>query len=126
MKNNENNIFDYYNNWPSYVKIILDMIPDGIISIGTKSKFRNMYNQVLANSSADEISDIITSSALFGAKISRYNDIDAFNTLEHIYNIYMVRILNDLSAFDKLNDYIKSFVNDYVEELNVEKVGRVR
>ena len=62
--------YDYYSNTASYVRMILEMLPEGKVSPKKKIIIKELYNFFLNHFDADKISEIASITAMFREKIS--------------------------------------------------------
>ena len=122
-KNIENVEYDYFSNSPSYVRTILDMLPENIVPTSKKRIIRDIYNRFLNISSENEIREITAISILFDKKIKNTRFDELLRLIKFTYEIYIERMLNKSCdcgmLFDQLKDSMRSYVDyqSYVNEL---------
>ena len=109
--------FDYYENSPSYVKMVNDMLPENKISNEKKLIIKKVYNEYLNNLGEDKITDFIEVSRLFMEKLS-ITDVNSIALqLDYINNNFLNRIIFDTFnrelVFDIMNECMKLFVGYY-------------
>ena len=90
--------FDYYNNAPSYIKMIVDMLPESKLSNEKRVIIRDLYNYYLATSNDAKINEIIKVSRLFREKISLSDLNSIAKQVDYIYATFFNKII-----FDSIN-----------------------
>ena len=116
MKNNviNNMSYDYYSNTPSYVKMILETLPESMVSPKKKQVVQELYNYFLNRYDNEKIKEITKISSLFREKISLSSLEETINFMKIIYNNYIDRIVFDSAnretVFNILNDNMKVYV----------------
>ena len=128
--------FDYYDNAPSYVKMIVDMLPESKMSNDKKYIVKELYNFYLNHSSDDKIEDVISASRLFREKITIADFDSLVNFVNYIHNIFLDHIIfgsmdDRCVIFDTMNENIKLYSGYYDEYKkanyhNVESNGFIR
>ena len=106
--------FDYYNNAPSYIKMIVDMLPESKLSNEKKVIIRDLYNYYLATSNDAKINEIIKVSRLFREKIALSDLNSIAKQVDYIYATFFNKIIFDsinrqAVSIDKKGLFIKSF-----------------
>ena len=116
MENNnfEKVEFDYFSNSPSYLRMILEMLPECMVSTQKKHMIRTIYNNILNRSNENDIKEIAVISILFRDKLSTTSLDDIVRFVKYIYELYIEKMLSDVtnrgSIFDTLNDCMKLYV----------------
>ena len=109
--------FDYYRKAPSYLKIIIDMLPESMISEEKKYIVSEIYNFYLNHATEDKIKDMITISGMFKEKLFLTDHTNILKQVEYIYTNFINRIIfdsiNRAKLFDIMNENIKVFVGYY-------------
>ena len=122
----ENISFDYYANTPSYVKMIVDMLPESVASNEKKSIIIMLYNFYLNHIDKDKVKEIIMISGLFREKISLSDLNTIARQVEFIYSNFLERIIfnsiNRDKIFETMNECVKVFV-DYYELYNANRIS---
>ena len=126
-KNFERVEYDYFTNSPSYVRMILEMLPECVMPTSEKVSIKNMYNSYLNSYDESEIKEIATVSLMFREKINNISLAQLITFAQRAYELYFEEMLvpgaNRGIIFDKLNDSMKLFV-DYSTYTNDEpRVG---
>ena len=119
--------YDYFTNSPSYVRMILEMLPECVMPTSEKVSIKNMYNSYLNSYDESEIKEIATVSLMFREKINNISLAQLITFAQRAYELYFEEMLvpgaNRGIIFDKLNDSMKLFV-DYSTYTNDEpRVG---
>ena len=119
--------YDYFTNSPSYVRMILEMLPECVMPTSEKVYIKNMYNSYLNSYDESEIKEIATVSLMFREKINNISLAQLITFAQRAYELYFEEMLvpgaNRGIIFDKLNDSMKLFV-DYSTYTNDEpRVG---
>lgn len=109
--------FDYYRKSPSYLKTIVDMIPESMMSIEKRNIIGEIYNYYLNHASKEKIDEIIMTSRLFREKLALVNhniivDFVRFVNNYFINNIIFNSINRDI-LLDILNENVKTFAGYY-------------
>lgn len=123
MENNnfEKVEFDYFSNSPSYLRMILEMLPECMVSTQKKHMIRTIYNNILNRSNENDIKEIAVISILFRDKLSTTSLDDIVRFVKYIYELYIEKMLSDVtnrgSIFDTLNDCMKLYVG-YLSRIN--------
>lgn len=119
MENKDfNNVqYDYYSNNASYVKMIMDMIPENKVKNLKRQIIKDLYNYLLNNMNERKISEIISVSSMFREKIS-VSDLESIaRHVEYIYVTFLDRIIFDSTnrekIFDIMNESMKVYVGYY-------------
>ena len=125
-KNIENIEFDYYSKTPSYVRIIMDMFPESVVTPQKKMYMRSFYNSILNNSNANEIGEIITTSSMFIEKLRSTNLDEVYKFVEDVYELYIEKMMSDIAnrgiIFDRLHDCICDFVGNLSLNSEIENI----
>ena len=90
--------FDYYNNAPSYIKMIVDMLPESRLSNQKKIIIRDLYNYYLTTSNKAKINEIIKISRLFREKIALSDLNSVAKQVDYICATFFNKII-----FDSIN-----------------------
>ena len=117
IKKLENISFDYYSNSPSYIKMIVDMIPNSRASNEKKYVIRELYNYYMNHSTEQKINEMLMVSSLFREKVAISDLSIIARQVEYIYTNFLDRIIFDSINRDKMfeimNECIKVFVGYY-------------
>ena len=117
----EKESFDYYRKAPSYLKIIVDMLPESMISEEKKYIVGEIYNFYLNHASEDKIKDMITVSGMFKEKLFITDHMSILKQVEYIYTNFINRIIFDSINRDKLFDIMNENVKVFVGYYDLEK-----
>ena len=111
--------YDYYSNTTSYVKIILEMLPDKKVSQMKKQIVKELYNFFLNHFSDDKIREISKVSSMFRDKISVSNPQETAILVNYIYDNFLDKIIfdsiNRSRFFDVMNESLKIYTGYYSE-----------
>ena len=106
--------FDYYNDAPSYIKLIIDMIPEKMMSNEKKMIIRDLYNFYMNQYSPEKIEQIVQISKLFRDKmeLAVFGDMQSLAVfVESVKLVYFDRLIINASSrseiFDELFNHIK-------------------
>ena len=115
----DNITFDYYSNTASYVKMIVEMLPEGKVSSTKKWVIKEIYNFFLNHFNADKKNEIACISGMFREKISISNMEDIAKYADYIYSNFIENIIFDSinreKIFDIMNESMKVYVGYYSE-----------
>ena len=106
--------YDYYSNTSSYVKMILDMLPEGKVSNAKKQVIKELYNYFLNNYDSEKIKEIARVSAMFREIIAISNLESVARHVEYIYVTFLDRIIFDSTNRDKIFDIMNESMKVYV------------
>ena len=140
MKNKDfNNIsFNYYLNTSSYVKTILDILPEKKVSNRKKALIMEIYNYLLNNLSEEELNTIVTVSERFNERLVNSSNNEIMMQVNYIYENFLEKMLfdsyNRKRYFDIMNECIKVYTGYYQEysnnnsyyEFNDNAIGNIR
>ena len=122
--------YDYYSNTSSYVKMILDMLPESMASIQKKLVIKELYNYFLNHFDEEKIREISTISKLFREKISVSSLEDTANFVNFVCKNYLDKIVFDSAnreiIFNIFNDSMKVYVGYFTEYNNKKEVNYIR
>ena len=138
MKNNdfENISYNYYLNTTSYVKTILDFLPDEQVSKEKKAIIMEIYNYLLNGVNKEELSDIIKVSEKFNDQLITMSNQDIMIQVEFIYRNFLDKMVfdsyNRKKYLDNMNECVKLIqrlnqeYNDNFYEVNYNSIGNMR
>lgn len=140
MENKDfNNIsFNYYLNTSSYVKTILDILPEKKVSNRKKALIMEIYNYLLNNLSEEELNTIVTVSERFNERLVNSSNNEIMMQVNYIYENFLEKMLfdsyNRKRYFDIMNECIKVYTGYYQEysnnnsyyEFNDNAIGNIR
>ncbi len=106
MENNGFNTmqYDYYSNTQSYIKMILDILPESMISIEKKQVIKELYNFYLNRFSEEKIKEILAISSMFREKIAVSNLNDNMKVYVGYFSAYD---MNDIAEQKMEVSYIR-------------------
>ncbi len=111
--------YNYYANSSSYVKMILDMLPESKVSAEKKQIIKELYNYFMSNFTEDKIKEIATVSAMFREKVAVSSLDSITKNAEYIYVNFLDKIIFDSinrnKYFDIMNECMKVYVGYYSE-----------
>ena len=111
--------YDYYKNTSSYVKMILDMLPESKVSFEKKQIIKELYNYFMNSFTEEKIKEISTISALFREKVAVSSLESVARNAEYIYVNFLDKIIFDSinrnRFFDIMNECMKVYVGYYSE-----------
>ncbi len=105
--------FDYYNNTPSYIKMIVDMLPESRLSNEKKVIIKDLYNYLLATSNDAKINEIIKVSRLFREKIALSDLNSIAKQVDYIYATFFNKLIFDSINRKKVFDIMTGCVGVY-------------
>ena len=109
--------FDYYLKSPSYIKMIVDMLPDSKASIEKKYIIRELYNYYMNHTNEEKISEITKISSLFREKVAITDLNTIARQVDYLYSNFLNRIIFDSinrgKIFEIMNECVKVFVGYY-------------
>ena len=107
--------FDYYLNTPSYVKMIVDMLPE--VSNQMKQVVRELYNYYMNRFDGSKINEIVNISSKYEDKLSSSNLEMASKYAEFIYENFINQFVFDqahrLEIFDVMHENVRLHVGCY-------------
>lgn len=107
--------YDYYSNTSSYIKMILDMLPESRVSQEKKQVIKELYNYFLNRFDDEKIKEIAKVSALFREKISVSSLEEIVKFVDFVCENYLNKIVFDSVnrevIFDVMNDSVKVYVD---------------
>ena len=125
MENNgfERVLFDYYDMTPSYVKMVVDMIPESKISNDKKYIIKEIYNFYLNNVASEEkINEVIEVSKMFRERLITTDMQTIALQVNYIYEFFLNKLIFDSFnrdvTLDTMNDNIKLFSGYYEKNNN--------
>ncbi len=111
--------FNYYVNTSSYVKTILDILPEEKISKKKKAIIIEIFNYIMSNISEDEINEVMVVSNLFNQKLELLSNKEIMFQLEYLYRNFLEKMLfdsyNRMTYFSIMNECVKVFAGYYEE-----------
>ena len=114
--------YDYYSNTSSYVKLILDMLPESKFSMQKKQAFKELYNYFLNHYDDEKINEISVISSMFREKLSILSLDTIARDVEYICVTFLDKIIFDSTNRDKIfnimNETMKVYVGYYSIENN--------
>ena len=118
----EDTLYDYYKETPSYVKTVIDKIPEGSISMEKISIIKYLYNKYLSELDAKKIEEIIETSRLFSAKLDNISPKSVSLQVEYIYRTFLDALVfnpyNRGLTFQVMNECVKVF-SGYYDKYNI-------
>ena len=114
----DNLYYDYFSNTTSYVKTILDMLPESKVSMAKKSIIKELYNYFLNNYSEEKIKEIASISVLYIEKMAVSSPEEIAMNAEYIYNNFLEKIIFDSRNRDKIFNIMNESMKVYVEYFN--------
>ena len=122
--------YDYYTKTSSYVKMIMDMLPENRVDNIKKSIIQELYNFILAHSNDEKINDVIQVSSLYREKLSLTDINTIARYAEYIYTNFLEKMIFDSinrnRIFDIMNECMKVYVGYYNEYTEVSNIGMKR
>ena len=127
QNNNFRNIsFNYYLNTSSYVKTILDILPEEKVSKKKKAIIIEIFNYLLNDLKEEELKDVIKVSDMFNEKLMISSNKEIMLQINYIYYNFLEKMIFDANNrklyFNIMNecikvyvDYYKDYTNDYVD-----------
>lgn len=114
--------FNYYLNTTSYVKTILDILPEKKVSKEKKALIMEIYNYILSNLSENELSNIVIVSEKFNEKLTYCSNQEIMLQVEYLYKNFLEKMLFDSCNrkiyFDIMNECVKVYTGYYQEYSN--------
>ena len=113
MEREENKkiMFDYYTKAPSYIKMIVDMIPENGISSEKKYYISSIYNEYLNCLPGEKVREIIKVSCIFGERLDIINPSEVAKLVDFICSFYLNRIIFETVSRDKIFNSINWCIN---------------
>lgn len=124
--------FDYYTNTESYVKAILDFVPNDNKTILNKNIIKTLYNYFLNTASDDKRLEISYISSLFYDQMNALSKEEISKQADYIYNNFLKKMIYDSinrqKLFDIMNECVKVFVGYYSEyqDIRINSVDGVK
>ena len=126
----ENISYDYFSNTSSYVKMVLDMLPDNEVSIEKKQIIKELYNYFLNQFDENKIKEISLVSSMFREKMESSSLEDAKRYAKVIYTYFLDKIIfdsiNRKQIFNIMNDSMKVYVGYFSHENVIENNNSAR
>ena len=111
-----NPYYDYYLNLPSYVRMILDLLPEEIVSAEMRDVIKKQYNYTLGNLTTDRVKAIIDISDKFAVKVETDREISAkYADLAYLLFLKPMAFgeVNWAESLNKLNCWIVENLKSY-------------
>jgi hypothetical protein len=109
--------YDYYSNTSSYIKMILEVLPESMVSTGKKQVVKELFNFYMNRFGEEKIKEISAISSMFREKIAVSNLDDIARHVEFLYVTFIEGIIYDSAnremLFDTLNETMKAYVGYY-------------
>ena len=109
--------YDYYLKAPSYLRYIMDMLPEKLISDEKKYIISRIYNDYLNHAPEEKVRETIKISSMFREKLSVSNMNDIAKFVDYIHSFYLNRIIfettNRDKFFDNITENVKVFTGCY-------------
>ena len=122
--------YDYFSNTSSYVKMVLDMLPDNEVSIEKKQIIKELYNYFLNQFDENKIKEISLVSSMFREKMESSSLEDAKRYAKVIYTYFLDKIIfdsiNRKQIFNIMNDSMKVYVGYFSHENVIENNNSAR
>ncbi len=130
--------YDYFSNTSSYVKTILDMLPESKVSMEKKIIIKELYNYFLNQFDEEKIKEIATISSMFREKIALSSLEATARHAEYMYVNFLDKIIFDSinreRIFDIMNESMKVYVEYFTKyqeksvnrQNNIVKIGYAR
>ena len=113
--------FNYFLNTTSYVKAVLNILPDEEVSVQKKALIMELFNYILSTLDKSEIIEIVRISRIFNEQLVLESSKDALIQAKYIYKNFLEKMLFDSFNreiyFDIMNRCIKVYIG-YYKELN--------
>ena len=115
---NNNELFDYYNNSFSYVKVIMKNLNNNLESY----VMREIFNEIVNDMDSNKIYEMLIVSSLFEKKLNSFNNEQKRNLINNLYSCYIKPMILNYSNnememtkyfFDSLNSKVVSLSGFY-------------
>ena len=115
---NNNELFDYYNNSFSYVKVIMKNLDNNLESY----VMREIFNEIVNDMDSNKIYEMLIVSSLFEKKLNSFNNEQKRNLINNLYSCYIKPMILNYSNnememtkyfFDSLNSKVVSLSGFY-------------
>ncbi len=115
---NNNELFDYYNNIFSYVKVIMKNLDNNLESY----VMREIFNEIVNDMDSNKIYEMLIVSSLFEKKLNSFNNEQKRNLINNLYSCYIKPMILNYSNnememtkyfFDSLNSKVVSLSGFY-------------
>ena len=114
-------MFDYYEEMPSYVKTIVDALPDNKASIEKKEIIKILYNLYMNKASNEKVEEIVEVSKMFRNKLNTMDLNTITLQVDYMYKVFLNKFIFDTFnrdiVFDAMTDNAK-FFSGYYEKNN--------
>ena len=111
--------YDYYNNTPSYVKEIIDLLSEEV-SDTEKMIIPAIYNYILNNVQIEKKREVITVSRMFADKMEFTSCEEIADQARYIYRNFLKKMVFDMTNRERffviMNECIKVYVEYYSEK----------
>ena len=123
QNNNFRNIsFNYYLNTSSYVKTILDILPEEKVSKKKKAIIIELFNYMFNDLNEDELKNIAKISDMFNEKLTVSSNKEIMLQVEYIYHNFLEKMMFDSQNrrlyLDIMNECVKVYAGYYEEYCN--------
>ena len=102
---NNNELFDYYDNIFSYVKVIMKNSKNE--NNLEKLVIRDIFNEVVGEMDSNKIYEMLIISSLFEKKLKELNKVEREKTINNMYSCYIKPMI--LNYTNNCNDMVKFF-----------------
>ena len=139
MNNNtfENISFNFYSNTTSYVKTILDVLPETQTSKEKKAIIAEIYNYLLNGLNRDKLNEVVKVSEMFNERLVIAPKEEIMMQVQYIYKNFLEKMIFDSYNreiyFSIMNECVKAYVGYYQTyndnmfyEENYRAVGNIR
>ena len=127
MKNKNINdlLFDYFSNTKTYVRTILDILPEEEVPSRKKAIIIELFNCMLYTLSQEELKEIVNISRLYNEQIALKSSNEVLVQARFIYKNFLDKMLFDSSNrrlyFGIMNECIKVSADYYQNSTELEK-----
>ena len=108
---------DYYTNTKSYIKTIIDLLPNGVITEEEKDAVKMLYNYFMHKADEKKRNEIKYISAAFCNKLNEMSDAEILLMVNYFYSYFIRNMIYDFvnrdKLFDVMNESIKVIVGFY-------------
>ncbi len=112
--------YDYYNGVPSYVKQIINVLPEGVVSNDVKEIIISIYNYMLNSASVAKKQEVVYVSSKFVEKMGLVPEEEILYQAGYIYNTFLKsmvhQMINRERIFNAMNECVKIYVGYYSEK----------
>ena len=129
--------FNYYLNTATYVKTILDILPESEVSNKKKAVIMELFNLILNSQDKSKIDEVLQLSRKFDENLALSSNNEIMLQANYIYSNFLEKMLFDSFNreiyFQIMNECVKVYCgyyheleNDNIYELNDYKVDNIR